>query len=718
MRRRLMILALLGCTALTPALAPTPAQAGPALLFIQGLLASGGLYGFAGGAIASALGGAAAWGFAAGSFLFGSVLGNLVLSLGLSAISSALTPKPQITSPSDRMVNFAQAITPMDSVFGLTRKGGPYALSSFQHPRRHYCVILAAHEIDGVDSWYIDDRLVEVDGAGLVTTEPYDSTAVSLRAHLGAAGQTADAQIVAAVPEWTSAHDMAGLAYVAAWAARVANDRFSDVYGNSPATGPVITPVIRGAKVYDPRTDTVAYSNNAQLVWAWITTERLGQSVDWDDVAIEADACDVLVTNTGGGSQRKWTINGSFADNVDYESLRAQIIAACDGYMYERPDGTLGLQVGRYVAPTITLTEDDFLSLAVAERDWGLTAPTEFVGRYPEPDFDFRESSTSTLILDAEAVPVRQQVALYFVDSHNQAARVIKRIARSRRADYSLRAQIGAIGYEILGGNGGKGHRFVRVLAHGFDFVADIGKLSRGESALTFTLEATSAAAEDYDFDAATEEGTRPARSEPTNDNTVPPPSGLAGTAVDGPGIAWEWDAPSDALSLEFRARVSGAAVWEPSLTFSQGETLFTLLGLVDGESYEAQVRHVTAARRFSAWSSTVTVVAVASATPPDDLQTFTAIESSGDGALDWQNANDPAHAGTRIYRADYAAAYAGPFDIADGVLIATEYGAPNAVQSLTDPALAVGVHAYWAAPINSSGIAGTLAGPQTFEIT
>lgn len=706
MRRKLSVLALLATTALTPA----PAQAGPILPFITGLGASIGIGGTT-AAVTVALSGAAQLGFAVGSFFFGTALGQLALSIGLSAISASLS-KPNIPSPSDRLVNFAQSVAPMEIAVGRVRKGGPYGVTAFQGGKRHYGVMLAAHEIDGVEAWYIDDRLVEVED-GLVTTSPYDSSAVSLRPYLGAAGQTADAEMVAAIPEWTAAHDMAGLAYVAAWAARVKDSRYSEVYGNSAPTGPVITPAIRGAIVYDPRTDSWGYSNNAALVLAWVTTERLGQSVYWDEVATEADASDVLVTNRQGNQQRKWTINAAFSDDTDYETLRAQIIAACDGYMFERPDGTLGFKVGRWVEPTITLTEDDFFSLSISVDDWGQAPPTEFVAQYVEPDFDWREAQSATLVVDADAVPVRQEPKLYFVDSHNQACRILKRIAATTRPRYSLQGQIGAIGYELL-----EGHRFVRVLAHGFDFVCDVGKLSRDDSAITFKIQGVSATAADFAFDAGTEEGERPARNQTTSDDTVPPVTGLTGTAIDGPAIEWEWDPVSLSLSVEWQFRVSGESVWQPALTITDGETLITQTGLTDGESYEARVRSVTGARRYSAWSSPVTVTAVANATPPAALQAFAASEAGGTVTLDWQNANDPSHVAVRIIRADYAPAYAGPFDIGDGSVIGIIYGAPNAVQAATDSGLAAGVYAWWAVPINSSGIAGAASGPETIEIT
>lgn len=78
------------------------------------------------------------------------------------------------------------------------------------------------------------------------------------------------------------------------------------------------------------------------------------------------------------------------------------MIAGCDAYVYERPDGTLGFKVGRYIEPTISLTEHDFYSLQISERAWGPQPPTEWVARYVEPDYDWNEAVTGVWVEDED----------------------------------------------------------------------------------------------------------------------------------------------------------------------------------------------------------------------------------------------------------------------------------------------------------------------------
>ncbi|WP_322895171.1 MULTISPECIES: hypothetical protein [unclassified Yoonia] len=716
--------ALLLCTtALTPI--ASPAKGEPVTLFFTGLTASIGASA-ATAAVASAIGGSTLLGFQVGSFLFGTALGQVVLSLGLSAVANSLQRRPPIPRPSERLVNFAQPLSAMEWAFGLVRKGGPYALTSFQGDRRHYAVILCAHSILGVEQWYLDQRPVEVDGDGSVLTEPYGTaisalpgdSAISLRLRRGEPGQVADPILVSQIPEWTSAHNMAGLAYVAAFARRVKDENFGTVYGNSPGTGPAIAPAIRAADtIYDPRTDSFGWNDNAALVFAWIITNVLGGEVDWAEIAEEADQADVLVANRTGALQRKWTLNGVFDEQTDVAEIIKQIIAACDAYVYERPDGSIGFMVGRYIEPTITLTEDDFDSLQIAERDWGPKPATEWVGRYVEPGFDWNEAVTGVWVEDAQGRAVRRDPGLYFVDDHNQAIRAIKRIARSVRAQYSVQGAIRAIGYELVNGAGGRAHRFVRVQAYGFDFVMEIGRISRGEQLTSLSIEGTSVTPEDFGFVAAVEEPERPPREKVSNDNTVGAPGGLTGEALPGGTIRWSWTAQPGNLTQQLRWREIGAPEWQPAIAIPNAETSVVIGNLSDGAFYESELSNLTASNRRSGWHGPVTVQAIVNPIAPAALDAFSVTGAGSDVDIDFQTPNDANYAATRIYRAGYPVAYGGPYAIGDASLIATIYGPPNAAQGADNTGLPDGNYAYWAAPINSSGIQGPISGPAILDI-
>ncbi|MGR3452872.1 hypothetical protein [Pseudooceanicola sp.] len=708
--KRSLAIALLASTALT---VPSPAKAGPVLPFISGFIASISPV-YLGGAGLAGFGAGVAAGTATAGFL-GTIGGRLLLSAGLSFLSQALTPKPRIPEPSERMGNFAQPVSYAEWVLGRTRKGGPLGFTGFQDStdvvtgtkgkKRHYSPIIAAHPCHQIVTHYLDEREAEIDSDGLVTTAPMAGY-YRIRAFLGQAGQTADPEMMNAFDEITSSFDFAGLTGAHIWAKRPPQDKFSEVY---PTGGQgAWTPVLDGHDgIYDPRTDTSGFTRNAALLMAfWITT-ILGQQVDWDEVAAEADICDLVVTNGDGGTQPKWRIDGTLSDDQEFEEQRAQMAAACDAWMYEREDGKVGFKVGRYIEPTVTLTQDDFLSVELAEGSTGRNAPTEVAAKYVEPANNWRESPSGAYVIAPGARQVREEPALYLVASHNQAARLNKRIAKTKRAKYQVRGTIGLMGYFL------RGHRFVRVQVLGLDVVCEVGELWRNEGGLSFDLVANSVEPEDFDFTAASEEPARPVFEKVVSDDAVNVPTGLAGTAQDGASILWQWDTQDDSLTQQLRMRKAGTTDWQ-ILSIQAGQSQWLATGLVDGQAYEAQIRNRTSALRSSDWApvAPVTVVVVANSTAPAALEAFTATLDGTSVDLTFTAPNDANYYATRIYRATDST------DFADATLVRTEYGIPSNADSWTDAGPGPGDQSYWAEPINASGVAGTKTGPETVTIS
>ena len=112
----------------------------------------------------------------------------------------------------------------------------------------------------------------------------------SVSKHLGAPDQAADADAVATFPEtWTANHRLRGRAYV-----YVKLDFDENWWPNGI---PNIKAVVRGKKVYDPRTGVTAWSDN----WALclrdyiVSPQGLNAAVDDANVIAEANICDELV---------------------------------------------------------------------------------------------------------------------------------------------------------------------------------------------------------------------------------------------------------------------------------------------------------------------------------------------------------------------------------------------------------------------------------------
>ena len=170
---------------------------------------------------------------------------------------------------------------------------------------------LCEGEIESVESIFIDDREVTFDGAlthGTVrevdsSDSVYykDSTShIQVQAFLGKDDQVASS-ILTSQTNWGTNHRLRGVAYLAF--------RFKwnqDIFGAIPN----IKAVVKGKKVYDPRTTTTAYSNNSALcLLDYLRNSRYGKGLP--DDAFEAnfqsfqdaaDECETQVTPYSGGS--------------------------------------------------------------------------------------------------------------------------------------------------------------------------------------------------------------------------------------------------------------------------------------------------------------------------------------------------------------------------------------------------------------------------------
>lgn len=731
---RRLIAALLCGTALS---VPAPAKAAPAVLFVQGIAASLGAYGAAGATVGLALGGAAAAGVAVGTFLTTTLVGKALLGLGASAIISALTPRPEIPKPSRSYQNFAQAISPMDRVYGELRKGGIFGLRSGRKKNYFYwSVTLAAHSCAGVVDHYLDLDKVLVNDAGEVITEPYWQPVklqsyVDLHVYTGKAGQAADPTLVAAMPAVTDAHDFAGHTYIAVRAQKASLEKGLSVY--SQGQRPAIVPLLRGwDEIYDPRTGEAGYSNNWALCFAHELSVVWGLPVDWARVAIEADVCDELVTNRAGGLQARWTFNHTFGYDQDFEAVRAQFMGAADAFIWQRADGVVDFYVGRWHEPTLTIGEHDVFALTESDGNIGLNPPTEFFAEYREPSNGHRETPTGAFVVEDSDRRIARPLALYGVNSHNQAIRAIKPLARAERARRKFQAVFGLVGFEIMAGRSADGidglfHRFLRI-SHpllGDDVLVEVGRLEMNPDGFTFSAELSESSAETRAFDAAAEEPTPPEYNSDaiSGNDDIDTIDDLAGVAVSGAGgvaqIQWTWTAPHESLNPVLRHRQAGQDWVEIVLPTETSE--FTATGLIDGATYEAQIAARSSGFQYSAWMPVdpVPVVALANSTPPAQHPTgsFSTSQIGGDVTLTFTAPNDGNYYATRIYRADYSAGYSGPYDIDDAALVHLEYGAANAVDSWTDTAVPSGHSAWWIVPINASGVAGPATGPETQDI-
>lgn len=344
------------------------------------------------------------------------LFGAAVVSFGLSSINAAALrrrAKAQFNAAqTDRLANVVGAVEPRKLIMGRARVGGSifYKGSTGEFQKDLYIALaIAGHEIDAIEEIYLNDQLVTVDAGGLVQTAPYAFTrrlservltggpylptvvpgsifaeilsggdaqdvltgyeiyqrdtsesAVKLTFHLGGAGQAVDPQLAAAFPaDFTASDTVSGVAYI------VAKLTYSETA--FPTGIPAITAVVRGAKIFDPRSGLTAWTQNPALMMRHAYTHpNFGNTVPSAEedarFIVAANAADISTVYTVGGVAQAARPLYQAAIVAPYGTPTASMfddLAQAMAGAWAYAGGQLFIKAGVYTAPSLTLTETD-----------------------------------------------------------------------------------------------------------------------------------------------------------------------------------------------------------------------------------------------------------------------------------------------------------------------------------------------------------------------
>lgn len=308
----------------------------------------------------------------------------------------------------DRFVNKSTTIGPRELVLGKVRKGGTVIFrdSAGSFKEKFYTVIaMASHEIEGYEAFYLNDVKVTLDSNGWVVEAPYNTNdkktftstsrpaagtyvpssltvfvdntledgqitytyqtlqvapVVRIRQYLGTASQTADPILMAAFPNvWTANHKLSGVAYI------IAEFVYNDV--SFPSGMPTITAVIKGAKVYDPRSGLTAWSDNPALHCRHVVThpyfgKRSSLTAREDlKIAAAANVCETAYTPTGGTTTKLYSSHIVLPyGSTTSDALDSLTQAMCGAWAYSA--GEIFIRAGMYTAPVKDLTQNDLVT--------------------------------------------------------------------------------------------------------------------------------------------------------------------------------------------------------------------------------------------------------------------------------------------------------------------------------------------------------------------
>lgn len=279
-------------------------------------------------------------------------------------------------------------------VYGKTKIGGVIVFDHAHGTDNKYLsriIAYAAHEIDAFEEIYIDNYKVtslgsdgnvaevrEVDENGNVigSADTRFSGFVKIRKILGGHTTSLDGQSLSVDGvsfgggKWTANHKLQGIAHLAVMFKFDRPEEEGDIDRYQSGL-PSVTALVRGKKLYDPRTATTAWSDNPALIirdYLINSDYGLGEAagnIDDTKVSTAANICDETVSTD---SSTRYTCNGAWLTSQTPIDLLTQLTGTCAGTLWYA-QGKWRLLAGKYVAPTVTLTEDDLRSsLSISTR--------------------------------------------------------------------------------------------------------------------------------------------------------------------------------------------------------------------------------------------------------------------------------------------------------------------------------------------------------------
>ena len=279
-----------------------------------------------------------------------------VTHLVLGGLSRALAKKPSgKIGAGGQTVSSRSPIAPHQIIYGRTRVGGTIVHMEATNDNKylHLVIAVAGHEIDAFEKVYFDDAEVTLDGSGF----GYSGKA-RVKFGLGTPTQTAFSDLVSeSGAGWSNNHRLQGVA-----CAYVRLEYDQDKFPNGL---PNISFLVRGKKVYDPRSSQTVWSSNPALCvndYLTNTTYGLGctyaNEINETTLIAAANVCDEDVALDAGGTENRYECHGIIATSqTPADAINALLGAMAGKAIFS--GGKWRILAGVYYTPTLTFDEDD-----------------------------------------------------------------------------------------------------------------------------------------------------------------------------------------------------------------------------------------------------------------------------------------------------------------------------------------------------------------------
>jgi hypothetical protein len=519
----------------------------------------------------------------------------------------------------------------------------------------HLVVALAGHEVEMIDNVYFNDQQLNIDVNGVVTSGPYYTPSTAPNSHAvvrkftGSEDQEAFAQMVAEIPGWTTAHRGRGVAYL--W---VRLEFSNDVFPNGI---PNISAVVKGKKVYDPRTGLTEWSENPALCTRDYLLNECGVATTrFDDsyTTASANACEESVALRAGGTQDRYTCNGVVDTGVSRRDNLQALIASMAGEVV-RVGNKVRIFAGAYDTHSGAIT-DDMLAGELVVR--GRTPRSDLVntvrGTYVDPNkswqpTDFPPVTNSAYVAQDNGQAYTKDLELAFTNHPEMGQRIAKLIMEKARQGITVDAPLNHAALKFATWDTvtytqehlGWSSKVFRIKGMKMDRVP--------EGAIRVVLQEESSASYDWNSGEAT-------LVDPAPDTNLPDPSVVAApgnpavaeqkyVTSDGSGVKTKaivtWGASTDGFLRDYQLEYKLAAATEWTVLSKIASTTQEILDIAAG-IYDFRVKALNTLGVSSEYATTSGKEIIGLGDRPDDIENLTGQAISSLMVLRWDPLAEP----------------------------------------------------------------------------
>jgi hypothetical protein len=440
----------------------------------------GGLIGGAAGAFQGFITGGPAKALALGAigFVGGFASSYMAKQATADALSSAMGPSATEPKFGGYNVNRRGAALHHQVIYGQTKVGGVVVFDDAHCTNNEdlsRIIAYAGHEIESFEKIYLGQYELTLSGDNVTSAQQIDANGdpvgssttkfnnyLKIRKVTGGHTTSLNGTFSGFSSEWTSSHKLLGIAHLA-----IIFTYADDVWDEGL---PEVTALIKGKKVYDPRTSTTAWSDNPALIVRDFLTNAdygLGEdttNIDDDLVESSANRCDETVNVTDPDNppatiaSSRYTCNGAWTTSQPPVDVIAQLMTSCAGYLWYA-QGKWRMKAGEDTTPVKTLTEDDLRSpISVTTRHSRRDNFNAVRGTFrgPSTNYQFTDyptvTSTNFVTIDG-GLESTMDLALPFTDTPYEAQRLANIALEKNRSQITITGTFGLNAFDLQVGD-------------------------------------------------------------------------------------------------------------------------------------------------------------------------------------------------------------------------------------------------------------------------